>query len=139
MRIPKILDCTGRDGSCVVDFQSTAADTRNISRELDEAGFPYIEVGHGVVLGASEDGKNIAAASDVVYKQAAAEAVRHGKRGMLCIPGIAELEHLRIAADNGMHFVRIGINVSEVDSSAPFIALAKDIISYTYPSDEEKI
>ena len=127
MRTPKILDCTLRDGSYVVDFQFTAADTRNISRELDEAGFPYIEVGHGVGLGASENGKNIAAASDVEYMQAAAEAVTHGKWGMFCIPGIAKLEHLRIAADNGMHFVRIGTDVSEVDSSAPFIALAKDL------------
>jgi 4-hydroxy-2-oxovalerate aldolase len=92
---------------------------------LDQAGFPYIEVGHGVGLGASAKGKNIAAATDVEYMQAAAKGVKRGKWGMFCIPGIANLDHLRVAADNGMNFVRIGTDVTEVDSSAPFIALAR--------------
>jgi 4-hydroxy-2-oxovalerate aldolase len=127
MQTSKILDCTLRDGSYVIDFQFTAADTENIAYQLDQVGFPYIEVGHGVGLGASERGKNIAAASDVEYMQAAAKAVNRGKWGMFCIPGIANLDHLRIAADNGMDFVRIGTDVSEVDSSAPFIALAKEL------------
>jgi 4-hydroxy 2-oxovalerate aldolase len=127
MKAPLILDCTLRDGSYVIDFQFTRADTENIACLLDEAGFPYIEVGHGVGLGASEQGKNIAAASDVEYMQAAAKAVKRGKWGMFCIPGIASLEHLRVAADNGMDFVRIGTNISEVDSSAPFIDLAKKL------------
>lgn len=127
MHNPKILDCTLRDGSYVIDFQFTAADTENIAYQLDKVGFSYIEVGHGVGLGASERGNNIAAASDVEYMQAAAKAVKRGKWGMFCIPGIANLDHLRIAADNGMNFVRIGTDVSEVDSSAPFIALAKKL------------
>jgi len=121
------LDCTLRDGSYVIDFQFTATDTENIARVLDDAGFPYIEVGHGVGLGASEQGKNIAAATDVEYMRAAAKGVKRGKWGMFCIPGIASLEHLRVAADNGMDFVRVGTDVSEVDSSAPFIALAKKL------------
>jgi 4-hydroxy 2-oxovalerate aldolase len=127
MQTSKILDCTLRDGSYVNDFQFTAADTENIVYQLDKVGFSYIEVGHGVGLGASERGKNIAAASDIEYMQAAAKAVKKGKWGMFCIPGIANLDHLRIAADNGMDFVRIGSDVSEIDSSAPFIALAKTL------------
>lgn len=124
---PKILDCTLRDGSYVIDFQFTAADTETIAQALDEAAFPYIEVGHGIGLGASEQGKNIAAATDTEYMQAAAKVVKRGKWGMFCIPGIAKLDHLRLAADHGMSFVRIGTNVTEVDSSAPFIALARNL------------
>lgn len=124
---PKILDCTLRDGSYAIDFQFTAADTETIARALNDAHFPYIEVGHGIGLGASEQGRNIAAASDVEYMQAAAQAVQRGKWGMFCIPGIAQLDHLRLAADHGMKFVRIGTNVTEVDSSVPFIALARDL------------
>ena len=127
MSAPKILDCTLRDGSYVIDFQFTAADTENIAHALDEAGFPYIEVGHGVGLGASEQGKNIAAATDIEYMQAAAKSVKQGKWGMFCIPGIAQLDHLRLAADHGMDFVRIGTDVTAVDSSAPFISLARDL------------
>jgi 4-hydroxy-2-oxovalerate aldolase len=127
MNAPAILDCTLRDGSYVIDFQFTAADTETIARALDEVRFPYIEVGHGIGLGASEQGRNIAAASDREYMQAAAQAVSRGKWGMFCIPGIARLDHLRLAADHGMDFVRIGTNVTEVDSSAPFIALAREL------------
>jgi 4-hydroxy-2-oxovalerate aldolase len=124
---PIILDCTLRDGSYVIDFQFTSVDTDTIARALDEAHFPYIEVGHGIGLGASEQGRHIAAASDLEYMQAAARAVQRGKWGMFCIPGIAQLDHLRQASDQGMDFVRIGTNVSEVDSSAPFIALAREL------------
>jgi len=127
MKAPIILDCTLRDGSYVIDFQFTAVDTENIARELDDIGCSYIEVGHGVGLGASERGKNVAAATDLEYMQAAAKVVKRGKWGMFCIPGIATLEHLHIAADNGMDFVRIGTDVSEVESSEPFIALAKKL------------
>lgn len=127
MRTPKILDCTLRDGSYTINFQFTALDTENIASELDGAGFPYIEVGHGIGLGATEQGKAIAAASDIEYMQAASKAVKLGKWGMFCIPGIAKLKDLYIAADYGMKFVRIGTDVDKVDSSAPFIALAKKL------------
>ena len=110
MHNPKILDCTLRDGSYVIYFQFTSADTENIAYQLNKVGFSYIEVGHGVGLGASERGKNIAAASDVECMQVAAQAVKRGKWGG--IPGIASLDHLRIAADNGINFVPIGARVA---------------------------
>ena len=122
---PAILECTLRDGSYVIDFQFTATDTETIGGALDQAGFPYIEVGHGIGLGAFEQGRHVAAASDLEYMQAAARSIRRGKWGMFCIPGIANLEHVRMASDQGMDFIRIGSNVTEVDSSAPFIALSR--------------
>lgn len=82
MHNPKILDCTLRDGSYVIYFQFTSADTENIAYQLNKVGFSYIEVGHGVGLGASERGKNIAAASDVECMQVAAQAVKRGKWGV---------------------------------------------------------
>ena len=53
MKAPMILDCTLRDGSYVNNFQFTEEDTENIPFDLDHAGFPYIEVGHGYGVGAS--------------------------------------------------------------------------------------
>ncbi len=126
MHCPDILECTLRDGSYAIDFQFTAVDTESIGRALDLAGFPYIEVGHGIGLGASEQGRNVAAASDLEYMRAAARSIGKGKWGMFCIPGIANLDHVRLAADQGMNFIRIGSNVTEVDRSAPFIALARE-------------
>ncbi|MBF0341304.1 MAG: 4-hydroxy-2-oxovalerate aldolase [Magnetococcales bacterium] len=123
---PKILECTLRDGSYVINFRFTARQTRALAQALDQAGFPLIEVGHGVGLGASEAGKGLAAARDEEYMAAAAEGVVSQRWGMFCIPGIARLDHLRMAADHGMDFIRVGTNINEVESSRPFIEKARE-------------
>lgn len=123
---PAILECTLRDGSYALDFQFTATDTFNIARRLDRLGFQWIEVGHGVGLGASAKGLGVAAATDVEYMESAAEAVLSGNWGMFCIPGVAELEDIDIAVDHGMHFVRVGCEVAEVEKSKIFIERARD-------------
>lgn len=125
MKAPTILEVTLRDGSYVINFQFTASDTAVICRELENAGFEMIEVGHGVGLGASRAGMGQAAETDEAYLRAAAETLKSAKWGMFCIPGIAKLEDIDMAAEYGMSFIRIGTNVTEVEPSEPFIARAK--------------
>lgn len=122
-----ILDCTLRDGSYAVDFGFTAADTKAISVTLDELGFRYIEVGHGIGLGASEKGYGVAACTDIEYMHWA-----HGNWGMFCIPGIAELKHLDLLAENGGSFVRVGCDVDKVETAKPFIERARDLGLYVF-------
>ncbi|MEO5345724.1 MAG: 4-hydroxy-2-oxovalerate aldolase [Magnetococcus sp. YQC-9] len=122
-----ILECTLRDGSYAIDFQFTREDTLAIAGALDAAGFEMIEIGHGVGMGAQESGKGFAAESDETYMLAAAQAVRHGRWGMFCIPGIARIDHLRMAVDHGMDFVRIGTNIDRIDESRPFIDEARKL------------
>lgn len=122
---PRILECTLRDGSYANNFQFTKRDTFNIVRALDIAGFELIETGHGMGLGASEMGKEVAAETDESYMQATAEAVKDASWGMFCIPGIAKLNHLDIAKNYNMDFVRIGTNVESYKQSQPFIERAK--------------
>ncbi len=121
----EILECTLRDGSYAINFQFTATDTAQIAGALEQAGFPYIEVGHGIGLGASEKGMGAAAETDEAYMRATAETLTSARWGMFCIPGIATLDHLDLAAGYGMNFVRVGTNVTEVRSSKPFIERAK--------------
>lgn len=123
----RLLDCTLRDGSYAIDFRFTAADTEIIAGALDRAGVPLIEVGHGVGLRASTTGKGEAAETDEAYLVAAARSVHRGKFGVFCIPGIAQLEDVNLAADHGAGFIRIGTNVSEASDAGPFIARAKDL------------
>ena len=126
MKEPIILDCTLRDGSYVIDFQFTKEDTYRIAHELYKSNFEYIEVGHGIGLGASSKGINVAAATDLEYCQSANAAVSDdAKWGMFCIPGIAKLDDLKMSIDNNMGFVRIGTDVNKVDESFEFIKLAK--------------
>lgn len=122
----RILETTLRDGSYAIDFQFTARDTAIICGELEAAGFDLIEIGHGVGLGASELGKEPALESDESYMRAAAETLRRASWGMFCIPGVARLDHLDLAAEYGMDFVRVGTNVAEADQGAPFVARAKE-------------
>ncbi len=122
---PKILEVTLRDGSYAIDFRFTAADTEVICSELDRAGFEFIEVGHGIGLGASEADKGQAAETDEAYLRAAANSVKKAQWGMFCIPGIAKLEHIDMAAEYGMNFIRIGTNVTEMEESEPYVTRAK--------------
>ena len=121
----KILDCTLRDGSYANNFQFTADDTRNIVQGLEEAGVTLIEVGHGVGLGASEKGFGVAAETDESYLEATADVIKEANWGMFCIPGIADLSHLDMAADYGMKFVRIGTTFDKYKEMFPFIDKAK--------------
>jgi 4-hydroxy-2-oxovalerate aldolase len=128
----KLLDCTLRDGSYAINFQFTALDTAQICQALDNAGVELIEVGHGVGFNASNTGYGRAVESDEEYAKAAANSVKRGQFGMFCIPGIARLEDVDMAASYGMGFIRIGTNVSEVASSAPFIERARKHGMFVY-------
>lgn len=125
-----ILDTTLRDGSYAIDFQFTAQDTAVIAQSLEEAGVDIIEIGHGVGLGASEKGYGRAAESDEDYLIAASKVLKRAKFGMFCIPGIGSLDDVKMAADLGAGFIRIGTNVTEVEQSQPFIEEAKKLGLY---------
>jgi 4-hydroxy-2-oxovalerate aldolase len=122
---PRILDTTLRDGSYAINFQFTARDTAIIAGQLEKAGFELIEIGHGVGLGASQRNYGIAAETDEAYLAAAAGALKHAMWGMFCIPGIAELADVELAAQHGMKFIRVGTDVKDVAESQPFIERAK--------------
>ena len=140
-----LLDCTLRDGSYVLDFQFTSEDTTNLCRDLQGLGFEWIEVGHGVGLGASESGYGESAQSDEEYMVSANGALSKSKWGMFCIPGIANIEHLKLAISHGMDFIRIGIDPQALNLAEPFIKLSKQsglftavnfMKSYTEPPKE---
>ncbi len=121
----QLLDTTLRDGSYVVGFQLTAQDTAVIAATLDANGVPFIEVGHGLGMNAGANPRMRAACSDEDYLRAAAGVVQRGRWGMFFIPGIGRMRDLDLAASWGMGFVRIGTNVTEVETAAPFIAHAR--------------
>ncbi|MGL9621715.1 hypothetical protein QRQ56_27395 [Bradyrhizobium sp. U531] len=121
----RILDTTLRDGSYMIDFKFTARDTAVIGKQLEAAGFELIEIGHGVGLGASQRGYGNAAETDEAYLSAAADALKRAMWGMFCIPGIATLQEIDMAAEYGMNFIRVGTEVADVPSSKNFIEQAK--------------
>ena len=124
---PDLLDVTLRDGAYVINFQFTADETRTIVAQLAAAGVRWIEVGHGLGLGASRAGRGQAAASDADYLQAAAESAGQARWGMFFIPGIATDDDLKLAAGFGMPFVRIGTNITQSQQALRWIERARSL------------
>lgn len=120
-----LLDTTLRDGSYAVNFQFSSADVEIICNRLEKAGIRYIEVGHGMGLGASNAQNGLALQSDQEYLEAAQKVLNKASFGAFCIPGIAELSDLELAKSFGMGFVRIGTNINQVQESKAYIEKAK--------------
>lgn len=126
MNAVEILECTLRDGSYIIDYQFTAKDTAIIASALQDVGFTYIEIGHGLGLNASSC-KGKAAETDETYLKTAQEVLTKSKYGMFFIPGIGRKEDLDMAARYEMDFVRVGTNVTQADEAEEYIKHAKDL------------
>jgi 4-hydroxy 2-oxovalerate aldolase len=123
----EILECTLRDGSYAVDFKFTENDTAVMAGVLDRLGFRWIEVGHGVGLGAAKAGKGTMPASDERLIEAAKRAAPHAQIGCFFIPGIGTAEQLKSARSAGLDFIRIGYNAPEIEDAFSYLTLAKEL------------
>lgn len=122
----EILDCTLRDGSYEVNFGMDAALTSKTVSELDSCDIKLIEVGHGIGIDASEV-ITPAKETDYGYAKAAQAAIRNSNWGMFCIPTIATSQSVIGLADEGMGFVRIGIDVGQMEEGLRFIEAIQDL------------
>lgn len=123
--VPEVLDTTLRDGSYVVDFQFSEQDTYNISKTLESFGIGYIEVGHGLGLGAYRLNEYRSLCSDEEYLSAIGDRESNSKYGVFFIPGIGEIKDIDLAIACNIDFIRIGINVNDTEKSYKYIEYAK--------------
>jgi 4-hydroxy 2-oxovalerate aldolase len=128
---PMILDTTLREGSYVTNFQFNDEDTWEIASRLDKAGVNFIEIGHGLGLGAFRHETRFSnpsqAVSDEAYMSAAADAVSIGEWGAFIIPGVGNELDIKLAADHGAGFLRVGTDITRVEQAEPFIRYAKSL------------
>lgn len=122
----EILETTLRDGSYTVNDQFTAEDTFFIAQVLDEIGFKYIEIGPGIGMNAKSKTDITPASDDVEYIREARKAVKNGKIGMFFIPGTGRLEDIDLAADEGLDFLRIGVNITDYQKAFKYISYTKE-------------
>ncbi|MFE7527945.1 hypothetical protein ACFU7Y_19845 [Kitasatospora sp. NPDC057542] len=123
----EILDCTLRDGSYSVDFKFTEETIRAVLAGLEKSGIGLVELGHGLGLGAGEALSQPSLIADDRCFTVAAETLRRAAWGMFCIPGLADPGQLRSAAEAGMGFVRIGVDITDVSPAEHFVGLAKEL------------
>jgi hypothetical protein len=95
-------------------------------RGLADAGFDYIEVGHGLGLGASRT-FTPAQCSDEEMAAVAVAARGSAKIGAFFIPGVGTADDLRRFRDAGADFVRVGTDVSKSQASLEFVDLATSL------------
>ncbi len=122
----KILECTIRDGGYAIDFQWPPDEITEIVRGLANAGFEYIEIGHGLGLGASKT-STPARCSDDEMAALASAAKGRARIGAFFIPGVGEADDLRRFRDGGGDFVRVGTDVSKSESAWAFVELASSL------------
>jgi 4-hydroxy 2-oxovalerate aldolase len=125
MICPEIIDVTLRDGSNAVDFQFDKSTTQGILRGLDEAGIHFIDMGHGLGLGASEKSGKKARLTDEDYENIARETIRKAHWGFFFQPKFGSFQDIAQSVEKGAHFVRIGTDIDKVKLGKDFIAFAK--------------
>lgn len=123
----EILECTLRDGSYAVSFQFTENDTAALAGVLGSLGFHWIEVGHGMGLGAATAGKGAMPATDERLIEVAKMAAPQAQIGCFFIPGIGTADQLKSARDAGLDFIRIGCNAPEIETAFPYLTLAREL------------
>jgi 4-hydroxy-2-oxovalerate aldolase len=121
-----VLECTIRDGGYAIDFQWAPDEVEQIVRCLGSAGFDYIEIGHGMGLGASRSATP-ARCSDEESAALAVAVKGRARVGAFFIPGIGSPDDLRRFRNAGADFVRIGTDVSRSESAWEFVELAASL------------
>ena len=127
-----ILDCTIRDGSYVVNFDWPLEKVVGIVHDLAFNNCRYIEIGHGLGLGAERTYPHGSVPDEHSLKEAV-KVKRDSLLGSFFIPGIGTMEDIDRFKENGGDFLRIGTNISESGKAEAYIRHAKElglIVSY---------
>jgi len=122
----KILDSTLRDGSQAINFQFGRKLTRNILSNLEKGGIQWIEMGHGLGLGATRKCGKPALLSDEEYMDLAKNTLKKANFGFIIIKKFGEKKDIKLASERGAKFIRIGSNITEVNQIEDYIKYVKE-------------
>jgi len=122
----KILDSTLRDGSNAINFQFDRKLTQKILSGLEKGRIEWIEMGHGLGLGASKKCGKPAPLSDEEYMDLAKSNLKKANFGFIILKKFGEKKDIKLAAERGAKFIRIGSNITEVNQIEDYIKYAKE-------------
>lgn len=98
-----------------------------VAKAMDDAGMPMIEVTHGDGLGGRSVNYGFPAHSDEEYLRGVCGVVKNTKVSALLLPGIGTVDHLKMAADCGIHTIRVATHCTEADVSEQHIGMATEM------------
>ncbi|WP_339230146.1 4-hydroxy-2-oxovalerate aldolase [Aeribacillus sp. FSL K6-2833] len=122
-----ITEVALRDGSHAISHQYTVDQVAKITKALDEANVPYIEVAHGDGLAGSSLQYGLSRTNELELIEAAVSVCKQSKIAVLLLPGIGTMKDLKHAAELGAKMARVATHVTEADVSAQHIGLAKEL------------
>ncbi len=123
MRDVKILECSLRDGTYILDFMIEPETFLDYTRRLINLGYEHIEVGHGLGLGAHR--YYSAGFTDRSLWDALAPVARQAKLYSFFIPYVGTREDIDIAVDRGLYGLRLGMEPLYVKKYIPLIEYAR--------------
>lgn len=122
-----IHDMCLRDGMHPKRHLITLDEMITVAKAMDDAGMPMIEVTHGDGLGGRSVNYGFPAHSDEEYLRGVCGVVKNTKVSALLLPGIGTVEHLKMAADCGIHTIRVATHCTEADVSEQHIGMATEM------------
>ncbi len=123
----KITEVALRDGSHAIRHQFTVEQVRTITKALNDARVPYIEVSHGDGLGGSSLQYGLSRTDELKLIEAAVSVADYSKISVLLLPGIGTIEDLKEAQKLGAKMARIATHITEADISKQHIETAKEL------------
>ena len=122
-----VHDMCLRDGMHAKRHQITINEMVKVSKAMDEAGIPMIEVTHGDGLGGASVNYGFPAAKDEEYLTAVCKEMKNAKISALLLPGIGTVDHMKMAVDCGISTIRIATHCTEADVSEQHLNMARSI------------
>jgi 4-hydroxy-2-oxovalerate aldolase len=123
----KITEVALRDGSHAISHQFTVEQVTAITKALNDARVPYVEVTHGDGLGGSSLQYGLSKTDELKLIEAAVGVADFSKISVLLLPGIGTIEDLKVAENLGAKMVRVATHVTEADVSKQHIETAKEL------------
>lgn len=120
-----LFDNTLRDGGNVVGHGFNAELTTSIVKGLLAAGIQDIELGNCKGLGAYDQLGAINACSDEEYLKLLQPYFSQGRIGMFQLAKCAREDNIKLAADYGLNFLRVGANASDGASAVEAVKMVK--------------
>ena len=123
----KLLDCTLRDGANVVGNGFSESMTISVIEGLLNCGITTIELGNAKGIGAYEQLASCAPLKDAAYMKIAGNYADKGELGLFMLAKCAIEDNIRMAADNGVGFIRVGNNAGDGKASLDAVRQIKAV------------
>lgn len=121
----RLFDCTLRDGANVVGNGFNAALTESILKGLLSCEILDIEFGNAKGLGAYEAQNAQAPLNDEEYLKLVQKYTKKGRLGMFLQASLANEKDIKLAAEHGLDFLRVGASAGAGKGAVDAIRLVK--------------